>query len=369
MCIRDRKGNDTRYAAIFAKRHTPKPRKWTVTGSGLSAFDAAVKEFMQANGVRAGQLSVGKAGSLKARRAYTWADEDYPITQVGTLMRVASLSKMFTAACIQCLYDAGTLSEGTNAFAKAGVTQKALASQTLDPRVKDITVEQLVDHQGGWNSTTAGDWVFKMRKIAVDLGLNGPASKFDLVRYIFGEPLQFDPGAMSQYSNIGYTTLAYLVEKTSGQSYETYLKNTILQPDGITDVKMARTLRSQRFPNEAFYDDPGVWWSAAAPTTQKLTAFCHGGEGWTTEAMDGSGGLCATADALVQFIRLHAVWGRGGRAAGSARTGSMAGVSSRAESRTDDVDFAFNFNTRQLVKYPVNDFATKLSGVLNATNM
>jgi hypothetical protein len=53
--------------------------------------------------------------------------------------------------------------------------------------------------------------------------------------------------------------------------------------------------------------------------------------------------------------------------AGSARTGSMAGVSSRAESRTDGVDFAFVFNTRQLVNMSRDDFAAKLSASLDSS--
>jgi CubicO group peptidase (beta-lactamase class C family) len=319
--------------------------------------------------VRSGQLSIAKSGTFKAQRAYTWAEEGYSITETNQLMRVASLSKMFTAACIQKLYDDKSLTETTKVFAKLGITKKALASQTVDSRINDITVEQLIDHKGGWDSTTAGDWVFKMRKVANDLGLSGAATKFDLVRYVYGEPLQFKPGAKSQYSNIGYTTLAYLVEKVTGQKYETYLRNTILQPDGITEVHMARTLRSQRFTNEIFYDDPNVGLTAAQPDKDKYVAVCYGGEGWVTEAMDGSGGLCATANALVQFIRLHAVWGRGGRMAGAARTGSMAGVSSRAESRGDGVDFAFIFNTRHLLKKSVDDFAAKLTTLLNSASL
>ena len=159
------------------------------------------------------------------------------------------------------------------------------------------------------------------------------------------------------------------MEKVTGKNYETYLRNTILQPDGITAVRLARTLRNQRLANEVFYDDPNIGWSAAEPTKEKRTAYCYGGEGWTTEAMDGSGGLCATADALVQFIRLHAVWGRGGRMAGAARTGSMAGVSCRAQSRTDGVDVAFIFNTRHLLKIPVDDFATQLNSLLDSTSL
>jgi len=362
-------GASTRYAAIFAKQHTPLPRKWTVRGTGLARFDAAVKQFMLANGVRAGQLSVAKDGVFKAQRAYTWADGGYPVTETTSLMRIASLSKMFTCACVQQLYDDKVLTEGTKVFAKLGITAKALASQTVDPRVDDITVEHLVDHEGGWDSTTAGDYVFKMRQIAKDLGLGGPAAKADLVRYVYGEPLQFKPGSKSQYSNIGYTTLAYLVEKTTGQTYESYLRNTVLKPDAITEVRLARTLRSQRLAGEVSYDDPNVGWSAAEPTKEKLTAFCHGGEGWRTEAMDGGGGLCATANALVRFIRVHAVWGRGGRMAGSARTGAMAGVSSRAQSRTDGVDLAFVFNTRHLLKMPVDDLATKLNSLLDSTSL
>jgi CubicO group peptidase (beta-lactamase class C family) len=210
--------------------------------------------------------------TFKAQRAYTWADDGYPITETTHLMRVASLSKMFTAACIQRLYDDKALSESTKVFAKLGTTKKALNSQTIDDRVNDITVEHLVDHEGGWDSTTAGDYVFKMRQIAKELGLSGPATKFDLIRYVYGEPLQFKPGSKSQYSNIGYTTLAYLVEKVTGKNYETYLRNTILQPDGVTAVRLARTLRSQRLANEVFYDDPNIGWSAAEPTKEKRTA-------------------------------------------------------------------------------------------------
>jgi CubicO group peptidase (beta-lactamase class C family) len=360
-------GSKTRYAAIFAKRHTPLPRKWTVRGTGLGKFDAVVKKFMLANGIRAGQLSIAKNGVFKAQRAYTWAHKGYPITETSHLMRIASVSKMFTSACIQRLYDDNLISEDTKVFPKLGITTKALVSQTVDPRVNDIEVQHLVTHYGGWDSALIKrDYVFEMRKIANNLGLSGPATKFDLVRYVYGEPLQFTPGSMYRYSNIGYTTLAYLVEKVTGQNYETYLKNTILQPDGITEVRLAHTLRSQRYTNEVFYDDPNVWYSAAEPTKDKLTAVCYGGEGWTTEAMDGSGGLCATANALVQFIQLHAVWGLGGRAAPAARSGSMAGVSSWAQSRTDGLDFAFIFNTRHLLKMKmsVDDLEKKLNSML-----
>jgi hypothetical protein len=53
----------------------------------------------------------------------------------------------------------------------------------------------------------------------------------------------------------------------------------------------------------------------------------------------------------------------------AARTGSMAGVSSRAESRTDGLDFAFIFNTRHLLNKPVDDFANELNALISATTL
>ena len=366
-------GTNTRYVAIFAKTHNPLPRKWTVRGTGLSNFDSAIKEFMVKHAIRAGQLSIAKNGTFKAQRAYTWAHDGYRITETNDLMRIASISKMFTAACIQRLYDDGLVTQTTKVFQRLGITQKALNSQTVDPRVNDIEVEHLVDHSGGWDSKKAGDYVFNMIKIAKDLKLNMPPTKFDMVRYMYGEPIQFDPGTVIDplpYSNIGYTTLAYLVEKVTGKSFENYLRNTILKPDGITEVRLARTLRSQKYTNEISYDDPNVWYSAAEPTKDKLTAFCYGGEGWVTEAMDGSGGLCATASALVEFIHLHAVWGRGGRAANYARSGGMAGVTSLAKSRSDGVDFAYIFNSRHNISQKaLDDFFLKMDGLLNSATL
>ena len=113
-------------------------------------------------------------------------------------------------------------------------------------------------------------------------------------------------------------------------------------------------------------DDPNVWYSAAEPTKNKLTAFCHGGEGWVTEAMDGSGGLCATASALVEFIHLHAVWGLGGRVL-KGTSGGMAGVTGWAQSRSDGVDFAFIFNSRHNMPAKTDEnFAKKLNGLLTS---
>jgi hypothetical protein len=147
------------------------------------------------------------------------------------------------------------------------------------------------------------------------------------------------------------------------------VREQILAPDGVSDVFLARSRRDQKRANEVFYDDQNVGLTALEPQKDKWAPACYGGEGWATESMDGGGGLCATATALAKFINQHAVWGLGGRAAGSARTGGMAGVASRAQSRTDGVDFAYIFNTRNLPRMPVDDLGNKINQLLTEKNL
>jgi hypothetical protein len=171
-------GANTRYAAIFAKEDVPRARQWTVTGQpipSLAAFDAAVKDYMQANSIRAGTLAIAKKGTLKFAHAYTWAEAGYPITQPTSPFQLASCSKAFTCAAIDALYQANALQPVTRVFPLLGITSAALASQKPDPNINMITVQQLVDHAGGWDQEVAKfDPVFSMRTIAQALQRSGP---------------------------------------------------------------------------------------------------------------------------------------------------------------------------------------------------
>lgn len=109
-------GSGTRYAAIFAQRDIPLARQWTVTGALVPAsadFDHAMQTFMQANCVRAGQLTIAKDGVVKLARAYSWAEPGYRITQTADRFLLASCSKMFLEAAVQALYDGKKLSPTT----------------------------------------------------------------------------------------------------------------------------------------------------------------------------------------------------------------------------------------------------------------
>ena len=347
-------GANTRYAAIFAKRDIPLPREWSVTGTSVPAFagfDHAMQTFMQANGVRAAQLTIAKDGVTKFSRGYTWAEAGYHITQPSDRFLLASCSKMFLEAAVQSLYDAKKLKPDTAVYPLLGFSQPA------DPRSDTITIQQLLDHMGGYDddpkSPTSShfDPTYNMRKIALDLNLGHPVTKLDVARYMYERKLDLDPGTVSHYSNFGYLLAGAVVEKVTGMKYFDYVKTTLLQPAGITEVEVFPTLASNRTNNEAIAEDEWLGLSPLDLASQLYVPNVYGGDGEINEVGDPNDGTGASAHAVTQFIHLHAVWGNGPRPGNGswgwvARSGSTPGASTLAVSRGDGIDWAYTINTR-----------------------
>jgi CubicO group peptidase (beta-lactamase class C family) len=381
-------GSQARYAAIFAKRDTPLARVWTVTGTpvpALANFDDAMKKVMQAKGVRAASLALGKNGAVRFARGYTWAEPGYAITQPNTLFRLASVSKALTSAAIYELLKAKKIDKDAPVFPMLGLTP--LAGQTPDPRLNSITVQNLIDHTGGWDATLAGfDPVFASRTIAKAMNVQTP-TKRQIAQYMVGQPLQFQPGTKPNlkdasgnprgpYSNFGYVMLGLVVEHADQPlSFTDHVKQKVLDPLGIQDVFLARTLMSKRRPNEVLSEDPGLNLTALDAGSNVLLPEAYGG--FVLETMDAGGGLLATPSALVQFLHTYAAWGAAPRSPKSARTGSEPGTRTRIGSRPNGIDYAFAFNTRVNIEQTVDakgteyidKFGSDLEATLDATTL
>ena len=340
-------GAGTRYAAIFATTDTPVPRAWSVTGQPAAAvadLDAVVRQFMTVNGIRAGAVACGRGlhRGIVLSRGYTWAEAGYPKSQPGTLFRIASVSKLFTAACIDRLVAAGRLAWNTPAFPFLGITGALLPSQTPDPLTARITVEQLVRRTSGLREHWDGG--NDLRSIAVRLGISTTPSRDQLVRYMYGEPLAFAPGTSEHYSNIAFTVLTSVIEAASGRSYRDYLQSDVLGSMGIADIHVATTVHASRPGEVAGYDDPGIGLSWLQPRARVWEPNAYGGS-FTLENGEGSGGLVTSAITIARVIARHAVWDVGPRQV-AARYGILDGTTAGAVSRGDGLDFGFVFNRR-----------------------
>ena len=97
-----------------------------------------------------------------------------------------------------------------------------------------------------------------MRKIALDLNLGHPATKLDIAKYMYQRKLDLDPGTVYHYSNYGYLLAGAVVEHVSGMKYYDFVKKTLLQPAGITEVAVIPTLASKRTNSQAIAEDEGL---------------------------------------------------------------------------------------------------------------
>ena len=352
-------GNGVRYAAIFARQDQPLARRWAVAGrSELASFDDLMRAFMTKQAVRGAQLTIAHNGDIKLQRAYTWAEPGYRAIAVSDRFMLASNSKMFVAAAVQKLYDLGRLQSTSRAYQLLGF------KGPKDPRSDTITVAQLLDHTAGYTY----DPTYDMRRIALARGLRGPARMRDIAAQMYARDLDYAPGAPpdkkdSIYNNYGYLLASLVVEQVAGQDYVQFLRSQVLKPDGISEVSVYPTAAASLPPGLAPIDDGGLGLSALAPTSNAQVPVVFGGDGMVKETAVGSCGLAASATAMTQFIRRHAVWGVGGRRV-SARAGSTPGSSTWAQSRKTGTDWALVLNTR--VWAPGSGKA--FSGLIDAIN-
>ncbi len=269
---------------------------------GKQSFDRLIPQLMSKWNIPGGAIAIAKGDKLVFATAYGLANrEQAQPVQPDSLFRIASVSKPFTAVGILKLLEEGKLSLDDQAFRILGDRYSSPKDKS-DPRLLTVTIRQLLYHSGGWDTEKSGDPLGDFREAARSLGVPLPVSSSDMIRYVAGRKLDFDPGTRHAYSNFGYCLLGRVIERVSGESYEEYIRTHLLKPIGITRMRIGRTLREQRFPGEVcYYPAAGVPPAQSAIKLDGPKVLRPYGS-FYLEAMDSHGGWIASAIDLVRFL-------------------------------------------------------------------
>jgi CubicO group peptidase (beta-lactamase class C family) len=323
----------------------------------LAPFDKLMQGFMTAHEISAGQLAVMRHSVIVLNRSYGWQDRERakPLP-VDALMRVASVTKPFTAAAVRRLAAQGKLSTDDHVFnlgqSGGGVLDLAPFGSP-DPRLKDITIQHCLRHRGGWDRALAGDLTYFELKAAQAMGIESPPGRANLVRYIMGQPLQHDPGATEAYSNIGYLLLGLVIEKISGKDYLTFLREEVTRPAGIGDseLKLGRSFVADADPREPWYDDPKLEPNVFYPARSRQPRVEAPYGSFDMEARTSQGRLITNPRSLVLFLDKYMV---NGADIGQPRRppgnwmfnhgGKQRGTEALARARGDGINYAVIFN-------------------------
>ncbi|PZG19031.1 serine hydrolase domain-containing protein [Nonomuraea aridisoli] len=267
-----------------------------VAPAALAGFDNVLKTYVAERRISCAQLAITKNGKLVLARGYRYSDDPaVPSVSPTSLFRVASLSKHITAVAIMRLAQDGRLDLGTSVAALLGLSTAA------DARLADVTVWRLLQHTGGWDRDISGDLLYMDHTIARSLGVSLPITRDHIIQYAGGRPLDFAPGSRYAYSNYGYMLLGMIVEKVSGMSYESYVRQQILAPVGISRLRLGRTLESQAAPGEVVYESD-VTSRTVTDASGTVVPAPYGA--FSMENRGPGGGWLASAVDLVRFARV-----------------------------------------------------------------
>jgi len=325
-------------------------QKIAVRGIGRDPrIDQLVAAFMEQNAVPNAELAVSKGGTVIFSHAYTYRGLAKSTTTRATIIRLASLTKAWTSAALYDLLTAKKIRPNEKVFTYLGITKPLPRGARVDPRVYDITIEDMIQHKSGWDDAISHyDPTFSMRKTAKALGLTRPITQVEYVRYQLHQPLQQKPGTTYAYCNFCYTVLGMVVAKASGMSYQEYVTNVLDKELGTDNVQISPTVGA-RLPDEvAHYYNPYFGGSAVYITSRKLWGWPYSGDGLINEVAEGAGGLATSADSMLALMNRYIIWGVGTpppRGQSWAREGEMPGANTFAEQLSNGVNFSFLVNT------------------------
>jgi CubicO group peptidase (beta-lactamase class C family) len=252
---------------------SPAPGKHAVTG-GVTvpagqwrAFGAWLRQRAAA-GQFSGVVLAAKDGTPVLDAGYGMADREEGIADTPqTKFCVASIGKLFTAVAIAQLAEQRKLSFGDT-------IGKFLTG--FPPSVGGhVTVAELLDMTSGLGDVALAS-------------ANPPATLAGMMKLIRREHLQSSPGSRFLYSNDGYIVLGAVIHSVTGQSYDSYVREHILDPAGMSHTSLS-VYTPARVPGMAH------GYALAGTTLRDYSA--------TPQIANPSGGAYSTAGDLLKFAR------------------------------------------------------------------
>jgi CubicO group peptidase (beta-lactamase class C family) len=166
-----------------------------------------------------GVVLVAKGERTIFHRAYGLADRSWGIpNRLDTRFNLASMNKMFTAVAVAQLLEAGKLHlDDTLGTILPDYPNKAAA--------RTITIAHLLSHTAGLRMLFDRPGFDRRKRYR---------TSSDYFPLFAAEPLLFEPGTASAYSNEGFVVLGAIVEQLTGSNYFDYVRERIFDPSGMS---------------------------------------------------------------------------------------------------------------------------------------
>ena len=257
---------------------TPVKAAPSIDPAELEAFmDGVVHATMRQNNIVGATVAITQDDQVIVLKGYGYANKagEIPVDPEKTLFRIGSVSKLFTWTGLMQLREQGKLDLDTD-------VNEYLSTLTIpDTFPEPITLRHLMSHSGGIEDRIVqlfGDEASDMQPYAEILSRELPGR----VRA---------PGTVSTYSNHGVGLAGLVLEEVSGQKWEDYVQQHILDP-----LQMSSASAFQPLPE-----------SLAAQMSEGYAFEMgkHVAKPFEYVPLAAAGGMSASALAMTRFARAH----------------------------------------------------------------
>lgn len=197
-----------------------KPEECGYDSTRLDILDEHLKALIEKKRIQAGAYLISRNGRILAHRSMGLLRyNDRKPFLPDTIRRVASVTKLFTAASILKLAEDGKL--------RLDQSLASFIEEFRNPMYEKINIQHLLTHTSG---------------IRPDPGcfLEPYQRKWDFydtkewMKCLLTDYLAVEPGKEWRYSSAGFNILAEVVTRVSGIRFEQYVMKNILMPLGMT---------------------------------------------------------------------------------------------------------------------------------------
>jgi len=217
------------WVAVLPRIDGPIQGEYTITLEKMEPVGSTIGERVDQlfagwnrSGSPGAAVAVIRNGQLEHSRGYGFAQLEYGVPiRPNTVFHVASVSKQFTAFAAVLLEAQGRISLDDDV-------------RSYVPELHDyghqITIRHLLYHTSGlrdqWGLLTMAGW-----------RMDDVITRDQILRLVERQrELNFVPGTEYLYSNTGFTLIAEIVERVTGQSFREWTSANIFQPLGMENT-------------------------------------------------------------------------------------------------------------------------------------
>ena len=202
----------------------------------LAAIASRMQQFVDDGTIAGAVTVVGNAGGIVHLEAVGFQNlESKQLMPRNAVFRIASMTKPITAIGIMILQDAGKLSveDPVERHLPEFKGQMLVESREGDRVVlkkppRPITIRDLLTHTSGLPGGFPAGYsdLYFTRHLTLKEATLAQSQR----------PLDFEPGSKWSYCNAGIDALGRIIEVTSGQSYEDFLRARVFAPLEMNDT-------------------------------------------------------------------------------------------------------------------------------------